>query len=56
MSDTRDRIDEIKTGIDNLNADLQDEIERVSKERDDWKELYEALVERRNSLAITGSC
>jgi hypothetical protein len=54
-----DRIDE----LENENVALQDEVtslienvERISKERDDWRERYEELVERRNNLALTGSC
>ena len=54
-----DRIDE----LEKANVALRDEIthliaeiERISKERDDWRERYEELVESRNNLALTGSC
>jgi hypothetical protein len=59
MRDPRDRIDEIKTAIDNLKDDYEGQIERVSKERDDWRERYEELAEvtaRRIDEAANRSC
>ena len=54
-----DRIDELENErlslLDEIAGQIV-EIERISKERDDWRERYEELVESRNNLALTGSC
>ena len=48
--------DELRTACEKCMESYAQIIERISKERDDWRERYEELVESRNNLALTGSC